>query len=123
EDGIRDDLVTGVQTCALPISERNLRPVTYQTMQSVATSHEHSYGNFFNSNLSTISAARPITRLPQIKDTKLSALRLAPSVDVHTIPRADPLQVAFTILVNKSSSSANRGGLWVSGDRREGLER
>ena len=23
EDGIRDDLVTGVQTCALPISESN----------------------------------------------------------------------------------------------------
>src|SRR5258708_14226806 len=25
EDGIRDDLVTGVQTCALPISPRNRR--------------------------------------------------------------------------------------------------
>src|SRR5438105_11231489 len=27
EDGIRDPLVTGVQTCALPISNRSLRPV------------------------------------------------------------------------------------------------
>src|SRR5258708_40053582 len=27
EDGIRDDLVTGVQTCALPISVRDRRPV------------------------------------------------------------------------------------------------
>src|SRR5438552_19044839 len=26
EDGIRDDLVTGVQTCALPISQRNPAP-------------------------------------------------------------------------------------------------
>src|SRR5258708_22380180 len=26
EDGIRDDLVTGVQTCALPISAQNLSP-------------------------------------------------------------------------------------------------
>src|SRR5260364_444697 len=26
EDGIREDLVTGVQTCALPISARRLRP-------------------------------------------------------------------------------------------------
>src|SRR6476660_10091288 len=26
EDGIRDDLVTGVQTCALPIFERRLLP-------------------------------------------------------------------------------------------------
>src|SRR5207244_7489579 len=26
EDGIRDDLVTGVQTCALPISVRGLAP-------------------------------------------------------------------------------------------------
>src|SRR5258708_24977838 len=27
EDGIRDDLVTGVQTCALPISKRFLRAI------------------------------------------------------------------------------------------------
>src|SRR5258708_25828759 len=26
EDGIRDDLVTGVQTCALPITDRSRRP-------------------------------------------------------------------------------------------------
>src|SRR5215207_5965867 len=32
EDGIRDPLVTGVQTCALPISSRGARPVTGTTM-------------------------------------------------------------------------------------------
>src|SRR5258708_9797640 len=31
EDGIRDDLVTGVQTCALPISGRCRRPWTRPT--------------------------------------------------------------------------------------------
>jgi hypothetical protein len=103
------------------LTGQSSRPVTYQTMRSVATSHEHSYGNLFNSNLSTISAARPVTRLPQFTDGKLSALRSAPAVDLHSIPRADPLQVAFAILANKSS--VNRGGLWLSGDRREGLER
>src|SRR5207244_7487962 len=30
EDGIRDDLVTGVQTCALPISPRRARPLDPQ---------------------------------------------------------------------------------------------
>src|SRR5258708_25108118 len=31
EDGIRDDLVTGVQTCALPISQPNTNRVVLQT--------------------------------------------------------------------------------------------
>src|SRR6185436_21123375 len=35
EDGIRDDLVTGVQTCALPISLKKFKPVTPSTRQLV----------------------------------------------------------------------------------------
>src|SRR5207244_10468360 len=34
EDGIRDDLVTGVQTCALPISISNAK-LTYQRYRSI----------------------------------------------------------------------------------------
>src|SRR5207244_9105077 len=33
EDGIRDDLVTGVQTCALPISERRSSWTQYRNME------------------------------------------------------------------------------------------
>jgi hypothetical protein len=103
---------------APPRNEPNQRSGKYQTMQSVATSHEHSYGN-----LLTITASRPITRLPQSRDLKFAAWRLAPTVDVHSIPRADPLQVAYMVLANRPASPAKRGGLWLSGDRREGLER
>src|SRR5260363_466919 len=34
EDGIRDDLVTGVQTCALPISRRRMRMRARQIVMS-----------------------------------------------------------------------------------------
>src|SRR5438552_19079439 len=41
EDGIRDDLVTGVQTCALPIvsisSRNDVEPATAQTVRMSAT--------------------------------------------------------------------------------------
>src|SRR5207244_8475853 len=45
EDGIRDDLVTGVQTCALPICSRGLRIFCFHVEASgqklpVATQHE-----------------------------------------------------------------------------------
>src|SRR5205809_6211148 len=36
EDGIRDVAVTGVQTCALPISERRERVVTLEDVQDLA---------------------------------------------------------------------------------------
>src|SRR5438552_11700407 len=35
EDGIRDDLVTGVQTCALPISQRSEAPITVNLVLTV----------------------------------------------------------------------------------------
>src|SRR5258708_34082949 len=38
EDGIRDDLVTGVQTCALPISRFTSRPLPFQR-------YRHDFGN------------------------------------------------------------------------------
>src|SRR5207244_8031691 len=37
EDGIRDDLVTGVQTCALPIYRLILRPFSQDSPGSVST--------------------------------------------------------------------------------------
>src|SRR5256885_2713147 len=36
EDGIRDYKVTGVQTCALPISERRFDDTTFHTVQQLA---------------------------------------------------------------------------------------
>src|SRR5258708_13120743 len=39
EDGIRDDLVTGVQTCALPISHWSIRQIADETGVSKSTVH------------------------------------------------------------------------------------
>src|SRR5215510_6202613 len=43
EDGIRDGHVTGVQTCALPISHRGIETITYVLAGTVA--HGDSLGN------------------------------------------------------------------------------
>src|SRR5207244_8851978 len=40
EDGIRDDLVTGVQTCALPISEQRLSAIDRQEVASLCASYK-----------------------------------------------------------------------------------
>src|SRR5207244_4813278 len=39
EDGIRDDLVTGVQTCALPISTSIAKAATGSTIRNTAGMH------------------------------------------------------------------------------------
>src|SRR3712207_6870601 len=39
EDGIRDIGVTGVQTCALPISDRRLKPTTLRDYRSTIKAH------------------------------------------------------------------------------------
>ena len=57
----------------------------------------------------------------------LSASGLAPGLDTTQIPRPDPVTLAFKLVVGDSSKEpaafGQRGGLWVSGDREEGLAR
>ncbi len=56
-----------------------------------------------------------------------AAFRLAPRIDTSLIPRADPVDLAFRLVAaetrNSLGSAGPRGGLWVSGDIGEGLER
>src|SRR5258708_12955490 len=52
EDGIRDDLVTGVQTCALPIFEPNTSPVRHDECRRTGT-------GLVKSGLPTMTATEP----------------------------------------------------------------
>jgi hypothetical protein len=74
--------------------------------------------------LSNYVSSAPATSLPIVEQIKLS---LAPAVDTSTIPRIDPVRLAFSLIVGESETRANvsgqNGGLWVSGDAREGLSR
>ena len=75
---------------------------------------------------STLFTLKSAESLPQLKTTKTALLKLAPAADLHSIPRADPLQVAISLIANashKKSSLQNIGGLWLSGDQEEGLAR
>src|SRR5687767_15358805 len=62
EDGIRDKLVTGVQTCALPIFPSSCRCLSFSTFTSVkvpvtfneATENPASSTAFFNSSKSAL---------------------------------------------------------------------
>jgi len=64
------------------------------------------------------------TDLPVVQ---AAAFRLAPRLDISLIPRPDPVSLAFRLVageaLNSLGSGGARGGLWVSGDTAEGLER
>ena len=47
-------------------------------------------------------------------------LALAPSVGMTSVPRPDPTRMAFNLI---AGNSVGRGGLWVTGDLTEGLNR
>jgi hypothetical protein len=81
--------------------------------------------SFSNGNLSTITAAHSFTTLPQAKSSRALLLKLAPTVEASQVPRADPLRQAFRIIANSSRHQGplTSGGLWLSGDKEEGLER
>jgi hypothetical protein len=67
---------------------------------------------------------RVSTPLPIVE---VASFRLAPRVDTSLIPRPDPVSLAFRLVAGEvqtvSSAPAQRGGLWISGDTAEGLER
>jgi sporulation related protein len=61
--------------------------------------------------------ARVAATLP---DAAKPGLSLAPPVGQSFTPRSDSARIAFNLIVG---SSAQKGGLWVTGDRAEGLNR
>ncbi|HEX8183932.1 MAG TPA: hypothetical protein VF747_04255, partial [Blastocatellia bacterium] len=74
--------------------------------------------------LSRYLMSPPSSTLPVIEQVKLS---LAPDVDTISIPRADPIRVAFRLIVGEAQTRAGvpeqYGGLWVTGDVNDGLAR
>lgn len=67
------------------------------------------------------SAIRPLA------DFRAAALKLAPSVDTGLIPRPDAVTLALRLVVGelrgRPSASEGRGGLWLTGDTADGLDR
>ncbi|HST23716.1 MAG TPA: SPOR domain-containing protein [Blastocatellia bacterium] len=112
----------GISTGGNPMTEKK-RAVLNPTMKAsqaqpfVVSSH----------NVETIKAVRTFlptdlrdyssATLPVARKVKLS---LAPSIDTASIPRPDPVRLAFNFIVG---TTAQRGGLWLTGDKKEGLER
>lgn len=56
-----------------------------------------------------------------------SSLQMSPRIDTTPLPRPDPIDLAFKLIVGDrkslSSDPAAKGGLWLSGDTDEGLAR
>src|SRR5207247_6180339 len=70
EDGIRDPLVTGVQTCALPICYRALVTVLTKRMAEDLTEYLHEQGirvRYMHSDIDTLE------RIEIIRDLRLGA--------------------------------------------------
>ncbi|HTG17425.1 MAG TPA: SPOR domain-containing protein [Blastocatellia bacterium] len=64
-----------------------------------------------------------IVSLPLAKKLKLS---LMPSPDTRFLPRPEPVSLAFRLITGNARSAggpAQKGGLWVTGDPKEGLAR
>src|SRR5574344_83670 len=59
EDGIRDDLVTGVQTCALPIFQR-LKPLQKFPKQKKRRINNGKHGNVYNTRRSDSRICRDV---------------------------------------------------------------
>jgi hypothetical protein len=58
--------------------------------------------------------------------TSGAAFHLAPRVDTSLLPRPDPVTLAFRLVTGDARSTSGmtqRGGLWISGDKAEGLAR
>lgn len=72
-------------------------------------------------HLTTIHEASSfeIEPLPVIEDADLT---IAPPIDTSLIPRVDPVAFAIKSIVGEAKT-ANRGGLWITGDQVEALER
>ena len=74
EDGIRDDLVTGVQTCALPISTRNYMPIKWTTWKKFLEKHnllrlnqeetENIYRPITSTEIETVIKNLPTNKIP-----------------------------------------------------------
>jgi hypothetical protein len=74
----------------------------------------------------TLARPRSAESLPQLKMTRNALVKMAPLADVDGLAAGDPVKLAFSLIVNLSSEkplARLSGGLWLSGDKEEGLAR
>src|SRR5258708_10911105 len=94
EDGIRDDLVTGVQTCTLPIWSRSATPLMSLTPTVPAR---------IPLSIMVDSVARP--PLPEILEARTSS----PGMIVRRATRSSPGPAISSILENAPSGTDSGG--------------
>src|SRR5256885_3286473 len=94
EDGIRDYKVTGVQTCALPISRRTA-PSTWRAPSRPPDSVESS------------STAMPCRRRRRVRSAA-SSKRPAPRSEEHTSELQSPCNLVCRLLLEKKKKQLTR---------------
>ena len=101
-----------------PLTEKKNSTVNASQVQPfVVSGHDAETINFRRTLLPGDLRNYDSPTLPVARKVKLS---LAPSIDTASIPRPDPVRLAFNFIV---VATAHRGGLWLTGDKKEGLER
>src|SRR5258708_29066392 len=98
EDGIRDDLVTGVQTCALPISVFHaLKTMQEQDISQIPVFEE-------NFPIGTIYEDQILTLALQGKDLRKLVVREVMSKPLPQVPKTAPVERVTHILSHENPS-------------------
>lgn len=94
--------------------------------QSVAGLKKPGARNFAIEATATLATLRSAESLPQGKISRTALLKLAPVAEAGSGVPIDHVKLVFSLIANLSSERAlsrAAGGLWLSGDREEGLAR
>lgn len=119
-------------TSTLQLNGQNHPPTDLPILSSFDVHDDSSMRMRLKSRTVEASAACPPSvnhaesALPVIARKYAQYANLAPSVDTASIPRPDPVALAFRLVVDMSSTASippGRGGLWLTGDSAEGLSR
>jgi hypothetical protein len=137
--GVIDEfLVRKAELNQTAVRPRRVSPNVWSLSQSAKKSAET---NLTESNSASVS--KPVERKAKAKKQRdpclgsdsevvlpspsATVIPRAPSVDISSIPRPDPVGLAFRLIVGylntPTDRSHSRGGLWVTGDTAEGLSR
>jgi hypothetical protein len=102
--------VKASNTTRATVNDYHIQPFVVSSRAAETISPQRT---FLSDNLRTYGSAM----LPVAAKVKLS---LAPSIDTASIPRPDPVRLAFNFIVGEH---AQRGGLWLTGDKKEAMDR
>jgi hypothetical protein len=115
KEGLID--IRGVARSRFPLATKS------QTVSSLRRSAGRNSALKTTATLATLKTAES---LPQVTTGRNALIRLAPPADLQAMALIDPLKLAFLLIASLSaekSLSPADGGLWLSGDREEGLAR